>query len=532
MNNTLAGYFFKIITNFLNKRPTELMDFFMQSEKYTEQMVNHVKSRSISEILLKFLSTDTNPPYFEQKMRIVERLLSKFNEKADIEELANISFILSEMIGKSKESKANHYLNSDFLNDVFETVVSENATLVQYGANVILSLLNLVKDSVLDKGETQANLYKESLFKRKMDEALPKFCEQLVREKSPTNLKATHGLTLANFGNEKLRIIEIFKNLLTLEDNELNEKIADSNFFQILLFCMKQSDWNNILHNYVEQIFRIAIECGNDNLKKRIIEDVRLPEFIITTISSPDITLPSVGQRTIRKGYLGQVIRLANFLAKLTEKDQTISDLLTSNEAWIDFSNSRLIQINKRDNFDLGGARKLSIDETDRVQRYDDDRDRVVNTFVTTDLNLSRDYTSTARREGLDEEEEIEEDVNQDGDNNFEEEEEHSDPRKQIERLGESGKHQVQIHFTHRKEENGLENGDSEVADKSKKQQDDEEEESNGKEQEDAPVPALVIHHKEEVKVELASDKPSFNYYDDHFFWKPSYELSVEDLSY
>lgn len=106
VNLTLAGYFGKILTNLLAKKSDLTLDFiFADDGYYLKALEGHIYSRSIAELILKILTAEvSNTVYIEQKYDVVRRLITvQFNADADFEALANIAYVLGEVISKNAE---------------------------------------------------------------------------------------------------------------------------------------------------------------------------------------------------------------------------------------------------------------------------------------------------------------------------------------------------------------------------------------------------------------------------------------------
>lgn len=86
---------------------------------------------------------------------------------------------------------------------------------------------------------------------------------------------------------------------------------------------------------------------------------------------------------------MGHLIKVSNMLNKLADKDDYVREALASNKRWLEYCEDILDPTNQKDSYDLGGARKISVEENEMVQRFDDDHERVSSNFSS--LNLPTD---------------------------------------------------------------------------------------------------------------------------------------------
>lgn len=55
VNYTLVGYFNKVVSSFLVERKISMIDYFLQSETFSNNMLKHLYCHSITSLLSKFI---------------------------------------------------------------------------------------------------------------------------------------------------------------------------------------------------------------------------------------------------------------------------------------------------------------------------------------------------------------------------------------------------------------------------------------------------------------------------------------------
>lgn len=109
----------------------------MHSNKISEKMVDKVQYKSIADMIsrilimdLEMLFIDDVPPpnnLEEQRITILDFLVKKFSETADVEQLSNISSILIDAINKYDRAHSSkliieHFIKSNYLECFFESL--------------------------------------------------------------------------------------------------------------------------------------------------------------------------------------------------------------------------------------------------------------------------------------------------------------------------------------------------------------------------------------------------------------------------
>lgn len=108
LNQTLAGYFQKAVNSILNKRGFDMLNHLFEKFEFIKLMIYHSVNKSIVDLLFRILFIDI--PYIDSKMtlfleqrkEVLGLLLDTLDKSEDYEEVENISFLLCDLIAKSK----------------------------------------------------------------------------------------------------------------------------------------------------------------------------------------------------------------------------------------------------------------------------------------------------------------------------------------------------------------------------------------------------------------------------------------------
>jgi hypothetical protein len=129
INFTSAGYFSKAITSLITKQGS-LWEFFHEEPQHVENLLYHIYSKSVAEIIEKLLivegmeknpedsSPGTIDPYQSDRLNLVGELFKIFDSSTNSEVLENIAGIIRIILSNTNETDRAQ-------NKHFETIAQE-----------------------------------------------------------------------------------------------------------------------------------------------------------------------------------------------------------------------------------------------------------------------------------------------------------------------------------------------------------------------------------------------------------------------
>jgi hypothetical protein len=120
---TCAGYFAKVCTNLMNKK-SEFLDYlYAESGKNIKNLVKHLESRSIAELVFKAIgfpaSFTTDEKYVEERIEVMNKYIVQkyFVPAADPEAQQNAAYVFAEFLNQLNQINGGHeVLNGTLLN--------------------------------------------------------------------------------------------------------------------------------------------------------------------------------------------------------------------------------------------------------------------------------------------------------------------------------------------------------------------------------------------------------------------------------
>jgi hypothetical protein len=177
--------------------------------------------------------------------------------------------------------------------------------------------------------------------------------EMKTEEEDDTRVNFRFGYTTKLFGQNGIKIVELCYNFIRLNHPKIEAQLAEQRFFKILLELFIKGEWNNILHNIILKILTHILTGRSEVLKRSLLEDARLLDFIIQSTNQPDYTLNSKLKNKVRKGYLGHLVKLSNLIEETT--DPYLKDYAEKHQSWQSYKEQFLKKSNDNDKTKIGG---------------------------------------------------------------------------------------------------------------------------------------------------------------------------------
>jgi len=296
--------------------------------------------------------------------------------------LNHTALIFTEIFAKKSSLRKKAYIESyiysqDFLDILFKNL-GRNATLSPHVASIINALLNahIHKDDF----ETSHEDYDSDSEKKEGDAQAPEIDYSHLHSslassagllvdilKGETDLQraTTYGAPHKPLGTTRLRVVEMVFNMIRLGAHEISLALAEKGVFKALMDLMVQYEWNNMLLNFVQKILVSVLESKFQDVRDKLLNEADLLEFLVSSTQDVDYTMPNAQKRKLRRGYLGQITRIAKLLERLGEVDASIKEYL-ANDKWNKFREEYLQVTLEKDNKDLAkSTRKESEDYGD-----------------------------------------------------------------------------------------------------------------------------------------------------------------------
>jgi hypothetical protein len=326
----LDGYFSKLASALLSKNPAGFLDFLSNKEILTV-LVSHLETRSISDFLLKILTCEVQPSFFELKKKTFEDVFDKLKDSSLIIVHHSKNLII-EMIAKTNESPVvkdlvTFALSGVPLKSVLEALEAENETTVACALEILKQVvLSPIHEELFRSAkptEDDAIVFEEeelSDFSKTLISLIPKLLNRLKRKTE--SFLATHKKNLKVLGQDRLKISEFFLCLARTQKIEFLEEMRKNEVIEEMTQIFIDFEFNSFFHQIYENFFSVFIDYyAND-------------EGVLEEILKKSKILERFANGCEFKGYAGHAVKIGTSILKVKARNSEFSSFIEENEDW------------------------------------------------------------------------------------------------------------------------------------------------------------------------------------------------------
>ncbi|XP_060854655.1 serine/threonine-protein phosphatase 6 regulatory subunit 3 isoform X2 [Rhopalosiphum padi] len=339
LNSLMASYFSRTLCSLILKTGSQdwytyqfnclkALEKVADKGNFIDLLLKHLDTSAIMDLIIKISTLLEGPPLRSNIFTLFEKeqLIFKLVDTLDSKNLPVRQLNAAEIICAIEVASELHPLEQNPLVISIESPETVNTVLVKMfgqtektestllgGISILQTLLMATKF----KGEDSNEVYnkKQSLAEILYITILP-FLEHihnvLLVPPKIESLESMGNVIEKPFGNVRLQIVRLISSLLSMHNQQINERFAQLNTIKVLLDCFFCYELNNFLHTQVVQCFHEVMCCNhsiaeNSTFIAHVIKDCQLIESIL---DNEKCIQP--GKK--RKGYIGHLATIAKSL--------------------------------------------------------------------------------------------------------------------------------------------------------------------------------------------------------------------------
>jgi len=339
LNSLMASYFSRTLCSLILKTGSQdwytyqfnclkALEKVADKGNFIDLLLKHLDTSAIMDLIIKISTLLEGPPLRSNIFTLFEKeqLIFKLVDTLDSKNLPVRQLNAAEIICAIEVASELHPLEQNPLVISIESPETVNTVLVKMfgqtektestllgGISILQTLLMATKF----KGEDSNEVYnkKQSLAEILYITILP-FLEHihnvLLVPPKIESLESMGNVIEKPFGNVRLQTVRLISSLLSMHNQQINERFAQLNTIKVLLDCFFCYELNNFLHTQVVQCFHEVMCCNhsiaeNSTFIAHVIKDCQLIESIL---DNEKCIQP--GKK--RKGYIGHLVTIAKSL--------------------------------------------------------------------------------------------------------------------------------------------------------------------------------------------------------------------------
>ena len=173
--------------------------------------------------------------------------------------MAQLGYALCEIVKRLWDSE--HKESGHFSSTVFrlaQIAIDNNNDLMAYNPD----LLPLVIGKYSVKGEEAPFL---------VNKCADRIIQTLATYQPEVSVSAT-GQEIFKFGQRNLKLLCSLTTIVTNNVTKIADLLKRSSCFAILMDLIVKYEWNNMVHNEIEKIFKVCMECDSPTIYSAIFE--------------------------------------------------------------------------------------------------------------------------------------------------------------------------------------------------------------------------------------------------------------------
>mmetsp|Transcript_2494 Transcript_2494/g.3963 ORF Transcript_2494/g.3963 Transcript_2494/m.3963 type:complete len:603 (-) Transcript_2494:38-1846(-) len=376
LNTLLAGYFGKIVSTLLSRRPDETLKI-MESRKIVPQLLRHLGAYSILELLLKLVSEAEEKESdggaqleWLYSQDLVGKLIAKLDPSEESDVHANSAVALVGFISQqhqmhwsaslpSAQSRFSTALaTTESVSALLERLLRGSPSTLEHGLTVLVELVR--HSTSATRGQDTMSAVVVEVLNRMAD-----FVQVLRSPPATPAIINSTGTLDPPLGQNRLKILEVVQALISLKNPEVEAKMIELGVLTTVLDLFFKYEWHNFLHNLVKNLLEIVIMGENKAIKESLFTDGKILTRIIDAHKHNDEALNQ--PKSCRKGYMGQLRLISNLIQKQATNGEAWMRAYTDGADWVTFCDTYLAQLN-----DINDGRQLGRSKPNGVEPQSD----------------------------------------------------------------------------------------------------------------------------------------------------------------
>lgn len=355
INVTLAGYFSKLLITLINRNPQATLGYIF-ANSLQNQLLHHVNSKSISEILIKILVIEsaTENFFLEERKKLIQDLVKQLVSENQVVHLS-VGTVLAEFISKCGEANSGKEIfaglvASDSFKILIDSCRGETVSRICMSLSFFKAVLECscqieLLRPVKGPSEEDSTIIEEEEISEFVSSLIGIF-PVLVRllEWPSDSLIGSDHVMIFLLGEVKLKIAEFVLACVKSDVSALMKGLVKSALLVHVVDLMFAFKNNSILHCVVEKIISACLSvCSSE------------PELIKTLLAEGKL-IENITSHYSVVGISGHITKISASLLKFGERNEIVREVLGNSNEWKVYNEVKLAKQLEIERKNLGEA--------------------------------------------------------------------------------------------------------------------------------------------------------------------------------
>lgn len=372
LNLTLAGYFAKVYISLYNRYCHFALSVVLDEPHYWKDMVRHISSRSIAEVVERLLSFEEagTKTYVKERKDLLDSLIDFIAPETEIESNNACSIIVNFLNKQASvirwDEVASHLATTATLERLLRHLYCSKAVVVKSLVTVLIAIINYAPLRVeTPASEDDAPIIEDYPILDILHAHLEKIVAAI---KEPRNALSdtTFKAAIQVLGEDRLKLCELLAAMLNLNDSSLHKQMIQEKVPELFVGMFVEYTWNSGYHKVFEAFVNAIFDSNNPALKEALIVQAELPRHLVELSDNEKF---QTGGVEIRRGNLGFVTRISNTLVNHS-KNESVKQLVSKFPSWDCYVCEALRERNEIENRTIAGQKPniFSLDQSDEEE--------------------------------------------------------------------------------------------------------------------------------------------------------------------
>ncbi|CAD8104985.1 unnamed protein product [Paramecium sonneborni] len=316
IDNTLAGYFGKIMKAIIDKRGFHLWQYLTypqkESQNVLEDFIKHLDVHHIADILFNLIRFDTvrqenGDVYLYQRSELLLRIIYYMqNKNYDNLVVENVCYILRNILTEISDNEEKEI----FIQQIMNSSLQYNTFFISKSSDLVDLFIVLLDYTQQEHKPIQNRIiYNYTL----LQELSYYLVDLLKTQLNLSQFQTTYGINQEPLGQFKLKLIEFYLKVLKLNDLQLINCFQHSYVCLAIMQLIQKHEFNNKIQNLFLEIIQLVMKNQEYNEIKQAYLEANVLGFLEELNSQYKYQVGLI-KKQITKGFQGMANQLSYVL--------------------------------------------------------------------------------------------------------------------------------------------------------------------------------------------------------------------------
>eukprot|EP00008_Paramoeba_atlantica_P013642 CAMPEP_0201491996 /NCGR_PEP_ID=MMETSP0151_2-20130828/32010_1 /ASSEMBLY_ACC=CAM_ASM_000257 /TAXON_ID=200890 /ORGANISM="Paramoeba atlantica, Strain 621/1 / CCAP 1560/9" /LENGTH=571 /DNA_ID=CAMNT_0047878637 /DNA_START=87 /DNA_END=1802 /DNA_ORIENTATION=+ len=356
LNPLIAICASKVASIIFQRKVQEIFGFLKKKEGVVVQLVKHIGSGPVSELLMKMIQVDKlesqDHVQWLEEQNLIKLILNNFGDERSSSARENIATIILDILSSPSPlvPLVASLESEEHLETLFSSIITRPShSSLYWGLEIVIGLLRC--PSIACEMDTPPEALPASV--RISASHLSSFVKILHEMTSP-DIPTSFG-SVVPLGSHRLKVVEFFAALVRCSNRWVDREFVEKGALAMSLDLFFKYHWNNFLHATVTNMLILLLEDRDPEIVGTcFLDEAGLLDRICEASQGNEEDLE---KKDVSRGYMGFLNSVSNKIAELSSRHEEVNRVTSNHEEWKSYTENALSKQNLAFSVVLGGGK-------------------------------------------------------------------------------------------------------------------------------------------------------------------------------